>query len=363
MSGSLPDGPVIGFRSWRLHAGRLWPVRPNARTPWPDADVPAGYEPSPSSQPTGRHLTPAPGGCGLWAFHELGSVKDLYADVWGGVLAWGRIEIGPTGFRSQWQRPVALAPAPRTPPRPEPHQLARSPAVGGWRHEELDAAAARYGARVVGVGQLEAVARAIAAPVPVDLVPVVPLLVLVHPAAWWHAPDGRERPPITNPTVARFDGAALVRQIHEGGVLARAFLAAHAADLATSAALTGGDRDAQLVRLQTALLGVLMAVETWQPRAVLLRGDSGISVFRAHAAEWIDSVLREAPQRPDRGFPDVLTYGEVRRLATLQPPGLTPPRRMGRRRAPLTGRQLVWLVSAGAQRAPGAGYLTDSLMR
>ncbi len=144
---------------------------------------------------------------------------------------------------------------------------------------------------VVGVGELEAATRAAGVPVPVDLVPVVSLLILAHPAAWWHPPDGRERPPITTPTVAPFDGAALVRQIHEGGVLARAFLA-------------------ELVGLETALPGVLMAVETWQPRSVLLRGDSGISVFRAHAARWIDSVLRDPPQRlvaggDRRGQPDL----------------------------------------------------------
>jgi hypothetical protein len=94
------------------------------------------------------------------------------------------------------------------------------------------------------VGELERVARATGAPVAVDLVPVIPLLVLVQRAAWCSAPDGRERPKVITPAVAPFDGAALVRRIHDGSILAGAVLGGYGVDLATRAAFTGAAGDA-----------------------------------------------------------------------------------------------------------------------
>lgn len=115
------DGAVLGYRAWKLdgHALRSftmrdrWDAEPKRAVcqygtfrvqgdlpPTTSEGVVAGDEAHPAPHPECM--------CGLYAAHcappELGAYE-----VHGAVLAWGEIEVHPTGFRAEWAKPVVLA--------------------------------------------------------------------------------------------------------------------------------------------------------------------------------------------------------------------------------------------------------------
>lgn len=96
---------VLGYREWLIADGELlalynensWGCGPNL------ARCDSGAHPAPQ-----KHC-----GCGLYGLHDVPEGWDgwgpyPHTQVVGAILAWGRIEVHPTGFRAEWAEPLAL---------------------------------------------------------------------------------------------------------------------------------------------------------------------------------------------------------------------------------------------------------------
>jgi hypothetical protein len=117
--------PVIGFRSWKLDAGRVCLAGRIANVPW-EFDKPTeaicqeGFFRKPRAE-LGAHVSPHfDCTCGL---HAYASQEALEANqiatqrsIFGAIIAWGTLIAHEYGFRAKRARPVALA---FGPPRPD----------------------------------------------------------------------------------------------------------------------------------------------------------------------------------------------------------------------------------------------------
>jgi hypothetical protein len=348
------EGPVVGFRAWRIHGRQLWPMRYSALRGWPTGDVQAVCE-SASMVSSRDHFAPAPAeicSCGLYAFYEIDALFEQLDDAqaWGAVLGWGRIELHQDGFRSEWQRPVAIS---------APTDMGKW--IGAWLPEGAEAVlrrscahiASRYGVPLVEHEQLEAVACEHGVRLPVDLSPVVPLALMCHPRAWR---DSRE---------IDFSWRKLLAGVpHRAS--ARAELASWAVDLAVTAVLTRHTENQHdhLRMLEIALIGLLAAVLSWAPKQGRMTREIALGSFRSCAAWYIGQALQHGPARWELHTPSTFTYGQVRAFTLdLVPPPSDVPAPAPRPQRPLTGNQVLRLMPQLAQSEPSAGYLTDCLWR
>src|SRR6202035_3934498 len=190
--------------------------------------------------PGSGHDAPAPSdvcSCGLHAYHDPQSAAG--GDVWGAVLAWGKIEVHADGLRSQWQRPLVIAPRAGI----QKHKLEQIPHV-----------AERYGVHSAVSYQVEGVARQYGSTIPIELIPIAPLAILATEWQGWQP--------------FRVSGILLSNRISElvppgrqGSPQASRKLAGCAVDLATSAAFQRARtrEDPELLLVEIALTGVLIA--------------------------------------------------------------------------------------------------------
>lgn len=111
------DGYKLGSANRRQHGG-YWTIGPNkaecrktARATFL-ANGDAAAVPSDS-----EHDAPHPDcECGLYAYfdiHRENNPHNLKPDVWGAVVAWGRVEVHQSGFRAEYAEPVAFGYSPR----------------------------------------------------------------------------------------------------------------------------------------------------------------------------------------------------------------------------------------------------------
>lgn len=104
------------------------------------------------------HKPPMDGcGCGLYAYHEVSKFDSngVYGDIWGSVIAWGKLRVTKDGFRAQYTAITGICPAP------------------GASHTGsfIDDLAERYGVPVVSFDKLESHAALFGTPVPLSLRP------------------------------------------------------------------------------------------------------------------------------------------------------------------------------------------------
>ncbi|HSD78891.1 MAG TPA: hypothetical protein VLA98_15855 [Solirubrobacteraceae bacterium] len=155
--------PVVGFRAWRIVAGRL--LSPYIPCRWEGRVMHAGCWPANRTLLRGRgwlaapHASPHPAcQCGVYAYHRPGT--QAYYGEWewveGVVAAWGRIEAHRDGLRAEHARIEALA---------------RPPAHEPGRRASVEAIAARLGCAVVAREDLRDAAAGAGAPLPPSLLP------------------------------------------------------------------------------------------------------------------------------------------------------------------------------------------------
>jgi hypothetical protein len=113
---------VIGFRAWQI-VGRpgLWQlgsVGIGDETEWNGreevkaicrSDSRFFTDPDDEDEWTDSHPIPSPNcTCGFYAWHNPEDVS-LHTDVWGAVIARGRLEVHREGFRAEYMQPLAFA--------------------------------------------------------------------------------------------------------------------------------------------------------------------------------------------------------------------------------------------------------------
>ena len=163
-----PDliGPVVGFRKWRIVAGRL--TSPYVPLRWEDPVVHARCFPANRSLLFGQgwldepHEAPHPRcKCGIYAWHApppAGPVPDPDR-AFGIVSLWGRVEVHEDGMRGAHAAIRALG---------------YSPALGAAHRRTVGSIAERLGVELLEEGALVGAARRFGDPVPAALRPVRP---------------------------------------------------------------------------------------------------------------------------------------------------------------------------------------------
>jgi hypothetical protein len=156
--------PVVGFRKWRLIAGRL--TSPYIPLRWEDPVVHARCFPANRSLLFGQgwldepHEAPhARCKCGIYAWHSMpprGPVPDPDR-AFGVVALWGRIEVHADGMRAEHAAIKALG---------------HVPELGGDHRRTMEAVAARLGVELVTEHELPAAALRYGAGLPGGLVPL-----------------------------------------------------------------------------------------------------------------------------------------------------------------------------------------------
>jgi hypothetical protein len=303
-SGVMPvreSGAIVGFRAWQIHKGQLWPVRYSARRAWPVGDARAQCERF-DAVDVPAHPCPGPGSvcrCGLHAYREFASLTldgPIAGDIWGAVIGWGSVELHDRGFRSEWQRIVAIAASP-------------------WDEREqgdpeLQGVADRYGARLVDPEAIEAAALHVGQPAALELVPVTPLSLLGSPDAWQRTQSHR---------YDDFRARDVRERIERGSVLARLELASYAVDIAARTALRARKtvEPADLVKLDDALIGLLIAVELWPPSAREWGGEPAVEAFRRFASTWVSRSLAQGGDPNSLEAPATITFGRIAEIADI----------------------------------------------
>jgi hypothetical protein len=155
--------PVVGFRKWRVVAGRL--TSPYIPLRWEQAVVHARCYPANRSLLFGAgwlaepHEAPHPRcRCGVYAWHALpaaGPVPDPDR-AFGVVRLWGRIEVHADGMRAEHAAIAAIGVA---------------PGLGQRHRERMAAIAAGLGVELVEQADLPAVAARHGSPLPEALLP------------------------------------------------------------------------------------------------------------------------------------------------------------------------------------------------
>lgn len=117
--GSEPGPPrlgekVLGFRQWTLGNHGLRPLVASLPYTWGPGPNQARCLRSQINPNAGaglsEHRAPDPNcHCGLYAYHAPSRQPPAGDAVSGAVLAWGHIEVHPTGFRAEFAEPVVLA--------------------------------------------------------------------------------------------------------------------------------------------------------------------------------------------------------------------------------------------------------------
>ena len=146
---TAPDlvAPVIAFRAWRVVDGQL--LSPYIPCRWEGPVMHAECYPANRALQFGRGWLDAPHDpphpscqCGIYAYHRPGA-QAYYGEfdwVEGIVSVWGRIEVHHDGLRAEHARVLALA------RRPGAEAIAARLGVDLVERDDLEAAAARYGA-------------------------------------------------------------------------------------------------------------------------------------------------------------------------------------------------------------------------
>ena len=165
---------VIGFRQWRVHGESDGPATLSSGgvgdTSWKPGTNRAeckltrlaqtgAYSPSLIIAQSAERPHQAPGhdcACGIYGMHELGEPDDPTLPS-GAIVAWGRIEVHPDGFRAEYARVLALA---------APTEASSEDVI-----DLVETAAARYGAVLVDPEYLARTAFELGRPVPVELRP------------------------------------------------------------------------------------------------------------------------------------------------------------------------------------------------
>lgn len=165
---AAPDliGPVVGFRAWKVVAGRL--ISPFIPCRWEGRTLHAVcYDanrrvvaPSAREWLEEPHDSPHPDClCGIYAYHRPGG--QAYYGEWdwteGVISCWGRIEAHAKGLRAEHARVEVLA----HPPENEPA-----------RRRAVEEAAGNLGVELVPRAQLTDVAEALGGALPETLRPV-----------------------------------------------------------------------------------------------------------------------------------------------------------------------------------------------
>jgi hypothetical protein len=151
-----PDlvAPVVGFRSWRVIDERV--TSPYVPVRWEGRLMHAACFPANRNLLFGAgwldrpHASPDPDcRCGIYAYHRPERAPYVGEFEWvGGIVSvWGRVEVHGDGLRAEHARIEALALQPGwAPPRvARTRRIAERLGVDVVAHDELDAAAARYG--------------------------------------------------------------------------------------------------------------------------------------------------------------------------------------------------------------------------
>ncbi len=107
------EGPLYGFRGWRLRGSGLHSF--SGWHAWPD-DEPKEALCWRNFLPVSVHAAPGPGhNCGIYAWKEppprAWSPRGI-TTVWGVVELRGKVAVHERGYRAQYARPVALEFAP-----------------------------------------------------------------------------------------------------------------------------------------------------------------------------------------------------------------------------------------------------------
>ncbi len=156
--------PVVGFRKWRLVAGRL--TSPYIPLRWEEPVVHARCFPANRSLLFGRgwldepHEAPHPRcKCGVYAWHSMpapGPVPDPDR-VFGIVALWGRLEVHADGMRAE-------------------HAVIRtlgfSQKLGREHHETMEAIAGRLGVDLIEERELPGAAERYGGGLPASLLPL-----------------------------------------------------------------------------------------------------------------------------------------------------------------------------------------------
>jgi len=137
----LVAGSVIGIRAWRGDGHSLWPVAVHGAPPWQQGENVSicvanasrtggcGDPDCPACHPRPRHTFDAGCTCGFYAvFHERHVPSGDFCRITGVVEGYGRMIVGPGGFRASKARVLALA------YRPEPRENILPPM---WRSTPL----------------------------------------------------------------------------------------------------------------------------------------------------------------------------------------------------------------------------------
>lgn len=150
-------GKVVGYRSWLLHEGNLFPLNAHAYVSFFDAPTiqGKGYESWGFNELTAvcrhsEHHSPDQAcECGLYAWHDPNQLpgQDNGQYVQGAILGWGKTIVHTTGFRTEHAKIIALAynDQMKYGDVKTVQALAKEHGIHACRHEQLEAVASEYG--------------------------------------------------------------------------------------------------------------------------------------------------------------------------------------------------------------------------
>ena len=93
------NAPLVGWRGWTLHGGRLvgatgWPWTSRIRRAW----CGLWHSPGDVHVPFDRCV------CGLYAYKQQAMLLTQTYPIWGQVSLWGQVAIHEYGLRAEWAR-------------------------------------------------------------------------------------------------------------------------------------------------------------------------------------------------------------------------------------------------------------------